>query len=208
MRKFLTYFLTIWALSVVAIVSVAGLRGSKSTKPPLEVFPDMDRQPKLRPQTTTRFAGFADGQSSRLPVAGTVSRESARELTAAVTGKNADGSWVDAMPATVTREFVERGRNRYNIYCAPCHGIAGDGNGVTTKFGMGNVAKFHDERLIRMADGEIYNTISNGKNLMLPYADKLVPEDRWAVVAYVRALQLSRLGKKEEIPDAVKATLK
>lgn len=208
MRKFLIFFLSIWALAVVAIVSVAGLRGGLSRKPPLEVFPDMDRQPKLRPQTTAGFAGFSDGLSSRLPVAGTVSRESFREADEFSIGKKADGSWVDAIPVTVSRELVQRGRERYDIYCAPCHGLAGDGNGVTTKFGMAAVAKLHDERLIKMADGEIFNTISNGKNLMLPYADKLDPRDRWAVIAYVRALQLSRLGKKEEIPDAVRATLK
>jgi mono/diheme cytochrome c family protein len=208
MRKFLTYFLALWALSVVAIVSVAGLRGGLSRKPPLEVFPDMDRQPKLRPQTTAAFAGFADGQSSRLHVPGTVSREAAREMDGFNSGKNADGSWVDAMPVKVTAELVARGRERYTIYCTPCHGAAGDGNGVTTKFGMAAVAKMHDERLIKMADGEIFNTISNGKNLMLPYADKLDAQDRWAVIAYVRALQLSRLGKKEEIPDAVRANLK
>jgi len=208
MRKFLTYFFALWVLALVTGVSVAGLRGSLSRKPPLEVFPDMDRQPKLRPQTTTKFAGFADGLSSRLPVAGTVARESARELGEFQTGKKADGAWVDAMPVAVNRVFVQRGRERFGIYCAPCHGAAGDGNGVTTKFGMAAVAKLHDERLIKMSDGEIFNTISNGKNLMLPYADKLDPQDRWAVVAYVRALQLSRLGKKEEIPDAVRSTLK
>lgn len=208
MRKFLTYFFTFWILAVVAIVSVAGLRGGLSRKPPIEVFPDMDRQPKLRPQTTTKFGAFADGQSSRLHVPGTVSREAARELDGFQTGKNADGSWVDAMPVKVSAELVSRGRERYNIYCTPCHGASGDGNGVTTKFGMANVAKLHDERLIKMADGEIYNTIANGKNLMLPYGDKLDPQDRWAVVAYVRTLQISRLGKKEEIPDAVRANLK
>ena len=208
MRTFLTYFFSLWVLALVTGVSIAGLRGSTSRKPPLEVFDDMDRQPKLRPQTTVKFSGFTDGLSSRLPVAGTVAREASRELGEFQTGKKADGAWVDAMPVTVNRELLQRGRERYGIYCAPCHGAAGDGNGVTTKFGMAAVAKLHDERLIKMADGEIFNTISNGKNLMLPYADKLEAKDRWAVIAYVRALQLSRLGKKEEIPDAVRSTLK
>jgi mono/diheme cytochrome c family protein len=208
MRKFLVYFLTFWALAVVTVVSVAGLRGGLSRKPPLEVFPDMDRQPKLRPQTVAKFAGFADGQSSRAHVAGAVSREAAAAADETTTGKKSDGAWVDASPVLVTRELVNRGRERYGIYCAPCHGLSGDGNGVTTKFGMAAVAKLHDERLIKMSDGEIFNTITYGKNLMYPYADKLDPKDRWAVVSYVRALQLSRLGKKEEIPDAVRATLK
>lgn len=208
MRKFLAYFFTLWALGVVAVLGVAGLRGSTSRRPPIEVWPDMDRQPKLRPQTTAKFAGFADGLSSRLPVAGTVARGSAWEANEFNTGKKADGSFADAMPVAVDAELVRRGRERYGIYCAPCHGAAGDGNGVTTKFGMAAVAKLHDERLIKMGDGEIFNTITNGKNLMGPYGDKLDPRDRWAVVSYVRVLQLSRLGKKEEIPDAVRATLK
>jgi len=208
MRKFLVYFLLVWGLVVVAGVSIMGFRGGLSRKPPLEVFPDMDRQPKLRPQTVAGFAGFADGKSSRLHPAGTVSREAARELDETATGKKADGSFVDANPVAVTAELLARGRQRYDIYCSPCHGLAGDGNGVTTKFGMAAVAKLHDDRLIKMADGEIFNTITHGKNLMYPYADKLTPRDRWAVVSYVRALQVSRLGKKEEIPDAVRAGLK
>jgi mono/diheme cytochrome c family protein len=208
MRKFLVYFFTVWALVVVTVVGIAGLRGSKSTKPPLEVFPDMDRQPKLRPQTTAKFAGFADGLSSRQHVAGTVARGAGFEASELNTGRKADGSWADAAPVTVDAQLLARGRERYDIYCLPCHGAAGDGNGITTKFGMAAVAKLHDERLVRMADGEIFNTITYGKNLMGPYADKLEISDRWAVVAYVRALQLTRLGKKEDIPDAVRASLK
>lgn len=207
MRKFLVYFFAAWALAVVTVVSIAGFRGDRSRKPPIELFPDMDRQPKLRPQTTTRFAAFADGLSSRLSVPGTVSRESARENDPMHTGKTADGAFVEAIPVPVTLEFVRRGRERYDIYCAPCHGAGGDGNGVTTKFGMAAVAKLHDERLITMTDGEIFQTITAGKNLMGPYADKLEPADRWAVIAYVRALQLSRLGRKDDIPEAVRATL-
>ncbi len=208
MRPFLVYFFTFWALAVAATVGIAGLQGSKSRKPPIEIFPDMDRQPKLRPQTTTKFAAFTDGQSSRLPVAGTISRGSGYEANELNTGKKADGSFTDAMPVPVSREFVRRGQERFGIYCSPCHGAAGDGNGVTTKFGMAGVAKLNDERLIKMADGEIFNTITIGKNLMGSYGDKLDVQDRWAVIAYVRVLQLSRLGKKEEIPDAVRATLK
>lgn len=208
MRKFLVYFFSFWGLTVVVGLSVLGLRGSISRKPPVEVFADMDHQPKLRPQTVTKFAGFADGLTSRLPVAGTISRDSAWELNPFNTGKTSDGGWVDAMPVPVTHELVKRGRERYDIYCTPCHGAAGDGNGVTTQFGMAAVAKLHDERLIKMSDGEIFNTITLGKNLMGPYGEKLEPQDRWAVISYVRALQLSRLGKKEEIPDAVQANLK
>ncbi len=209
MRKFLLYFFSIWAVAVVGIIAVAGFRGAKTTRTPIEIFDDMDRMPKLRPQTVTKFAGFADGQSSRLPVPGTVARGSTFEDSGFNTGKKADGiSFVEANPAKLTAEFLKRGQDRYTIYCQPCHSAIGDGKGITTKFGMANVASLHDERIIKLADGEIFNTITNGKNLMGPYADKLDVADRWAVVSYVRSLQLSRLGKKEEIPDAVRTTLK
>lgn len=208
MKKFILYFLSLWAVAVLAILSVAGFRGTMTTRRPFEIFPDMDHMPKLRPQTTTKFAQFANGQSSRTAVPGTIARDSAYQDTPLVTGKKADGSFVDAMPVKVTAELLKRGQDRFTIYCQPCHSAVGDGKGITTKFGMANVANLHDERIIKMADGEIFNTISQGKNLMGSYADKLEVNDRWAVISYVRSLQLSRLGKKEEIPDAVRATLK
>jgi len=132
MQKFLAYFFTFWVLAVAAVVGVAGLRGSTSRRPPIEIWPDMDRQPKLRPQTTANFAGFADGLSSRLPVAGTIARGSAWEANEFNTGKKADGSFAEAMPVAVNAELVRRGKERFGIYCAPCHGAAGDGNGVSS----------------------------------------------------------------------------
>jgi len=208
MRKFLAIFFTFWALAVIAGVSVLGFRGAISRKPPIEIFPDMDRQAKLRPQTTTKFGAWADGQSSRLPVTGTVARGSAFEDNEKNTGKKADGAFTEVIPVPVNAQFVKRGQERFTIYCQPCHGALGDGKGITSKFGMAATANLHQERLIKAPDGEIFNTITNGKNLMGPYGDKLDPRNRWAVVSYVRVLQLSRLGKKEEIPDAVRATLK
>lgn len=208
MKRFILYFLSVWAVAVIAIVVVAGFRDAKTTRRPFEIFSDMDHMPKLRPQTTVKFARFADGQSSRLPIVGTVARGSAYEDTPFNTGKKADGAFVEAIPAKITAEMLKRGQDRFTIYCQPCHGAAGDGKGITTKFGMANVANLHDERLVKLADGEIFNTLSQGKNLMGSYADKLGVSDRWAVISYVRSLQLSRLGKKEEIPDAIRATLK
>lgn len=208
MRKFILYFLSVWAIAVIAVLAVAGLRGTMTTRRPIEVFSDMDHMPKLRPQTTTKFAGFANGQSSRLPVVGTVARGATYQETPLNTGKKADGAFVEANPMNITAELLKRGQDRYSIYCQPCHSAAGDGKGITTKFGMANVANFHDERLIKLTDGEIFQTVSVGKGLMGGYGDKLRVEDRWAVIAYVRALQLSRLGKKEEIPDAIRSTLK
>lgn len=200
MGTFLKYFLTLWLLAVVAVVSIAGFRGSTSRKPPIEIFPDMDRQPKLRPQTTTAFAGFADGQSSRLHVSGTVARGSAYEENELNTGKGADGKLVEANPMKVDAQFLKRGQERYGIYCQPCHGALGDGKGITSKYGMGNVANLHQERLVKAPDGEIFQTLSYGKSTMLGYAAQIPVTDRWAIVSYVRVLQLSRLGTKDDVP--------
>ena len=101
---------------------------------------------------------------------------------------------VDAM-------LLTRGRERFDIYCAPCHGRLGDSNGITKKIGdMPAVANLHDKRIVDMPDGEIFNTISNGKNLMGAYGPLVPTEDRWAIVAYLRALQLSRLGSLDDLP--------
>ena len=123
-------------------------------------------------------------------------------------GKNAAGAFVAGMPGglTIDLKFLERGRDRYQIYCTPCHGAAGDGNGITRRYGMGATPTYHDPRLRTMPEGELYNTIANGKNTMMGYADKLVPDDRWAVVAYVRALQRAQLGAAADVTDAAAKT--
>lgn len=199
------YIVTIFV--VVALVSVLGFRGTKFTSPPLDVFPEwafpgMKYQPKYRAQGESAF--FADGRADRSPVAHTVARGMLRDDDALYLGKDGAGAFVRGFPAAVKVDvkFIERGRDRYSIYCQPCHGALGDGNGVTKRYGMGATPSYHDDRLRSMAEGELYNTISNGKNTMLPYADKLVPEDRWAVVAYVRALQRAQQGKPGDVIDA------
>jgi mono/diheme cytochrome c family protein len=193
----------------VLIFSIFGLRGTKFTSPPIDVFPEwafpsMRQQPKYRPQASSEF--FADGRADRMPVEHTVMRGMLREDDGLNRGKDASGSFVRGFPASLTVDvkFVERGRDRYTIYCLPCHGAVGDGQGITKQYGMGATPTYHDERLRKMAEGEIFNTITNGspnKN-MLPYADKLVPEDRWAVVAYVRALQRAQQGTAADVTDA------
>lgn len=206
MRGFLYFCLGFLALSLVTF-AIAGKRGSLSRKPPLEIIPDMDRQPKVRPQTASGF--FADGLGSRLPVAGTVSRDSHYQdlpvNTGHVTGAT---NFVDVNPMKVDELVMARGKERYTISCQVCHGPVGDGNGVTKKLGMAVVANLHDKRIVQMPDGELFHIITHGRNNMGPYGDKVVPEDRWAIVAYVRALQLARLGTAEDVPAAQRATLK
>ena len=197
---------------VVLGVSILGLRGTKFTSAPMDVFPEwafpgMKHQPKPYAQGTSAF--FADGRADRMPVAGTVQRGMLRDDEHLDHGKTATGAFARGFPEVlpVDFKFMERGKDRFTIYCAPCHGALGDGNGITKKYGMGATPSFHDDRLRQIAEGEIYQTITNGKNNMLSYADKLVPADRWAVIAYVRALQRAQSGTAADVPAAHKSEL-
>ena len=155
------YFFAIYVLIIIAVVSIAGLRGSYSTKPPLEVFPDMDRQNKLRPQAANGF--FASGRTSQPYVEGTIARGMPYQDLPVNTGRvSGTTNFVATIPVAINETLLERGRQRFDINCSPCHGAAGDGKGITTKYGMVAVANFHDPRLVKMRAGEIFDTITNG----------------------------------------------
>lgn len=208
----------ITALAVVLVVSIFGFRGTKFSHPPMDVFPEwafpaMRKQSKVKPQTESKF--FADGRADRpLPVGvvpanfGPLGKPLQTD-SHLVTGKLADGSFAAGFPQSieVNRQFLEHGRERYTIYCAPCHGALGDGNGITKQYGMGATPTYHDDRLRNISEGEILNTILHGKGNMLPYADKLSIEDRWAVIAYVRALQRAHNGTVADVPAAHKSEI-
>ncbi len=200
------------AFLCVALVSILGFRGMTSTKPPKEVFPDtffpeMSRQAKFKPQAATPF--FADGRTDRPLPAGVVPRGELREDDFLYQGKNANGEFARGFPEEIliNAQLMARGQERYNIYCLPCHGALGDGNGITKSYGMGATPTYHDDRLRQMPEGEIFNTITHGKNTMMSYADKLAPQDRWAVIAYVRALQRAAHGTPDDVPPSHKPEL-
>lgn len=201
------YLVLGFILLCAVVVSVAGFRGGTSRRPPIEVFPDMDRQPKLRPQTLNSF--FADGSSSRPPVPGTVARGARYEDMPANTGRiPGTTNFVETIPVPITAQLLARGQQRYQINCSPCHGALGDGNGITKKYGMVAVKNLHEPPIVRQPDGEIFNTITYGKNLMGAYGPNVPIEDRWGIIAYLRALQRSRLGTIEDVPEPLRATLK
>ena len=196
---------------VVLAVSILGVRGRTFTKPPMDVFPEwlfpgMKQQPKLVQQTASAF--FADGRSDRVAPPNTVASsygpagQPLKDDDFLYRGKLADGSFARGFPPAlrVDMKLLERGRDRFTIYCSPCHGAVGDGQGITKKYGMGAVPTYHDDRIRAMAEGEIFNTITNGKGQMNPYSDKLAPADRWAVIAYVRALQRAQTGTVADVP--------
>lgn len=225
----LRYFFAIFALAVVVVLAMAGFRGAKSTRAPIEIFPDMDHQPKVKAQTRSEF--FADGVAARKPVEGTVPLGFAMPQHKPVDGSTGGGgspynqivfsgtpgyadtgkmgdNWGTGIPMEVTADFMARGQQRYGIYCAVCHGATGAGDGIAQKFGVATVQSVIQERIRVMSDGEIFNTISHGKNTMLGYGDRIQVPDRWAIVAYVRALQKSQGGATlNDVPAAERAKL-
>jgi mono/diheme cytochrome c family protein len=217
MRYFL-HFVLVVLVGVAAGVGIAGFQGRMSRKPPIEVFPDMDRQLKLRPEQPNDF--FPNGLSSQLPPAGTIARGEPLQTTSGKvwafedapvnTGRAAGTTnFIETNPLPMTSALLQRGRQRFDIYCTPCHGALGDGNGITKKLGvMPTVANLQDKRIVEMTDGEIFNTITHGKSTMGAYGPLMPVADRWAVIAYLRALQLSQLGAVDDLPPDEQAALK
>ena len=211
------YFLLLYVFCVVAVMVIAGKRGSTSRRPPIEIFSDMDRQPKLRPQTVNAF--FRDGMSSQPHPAGTIPQtqpilvgdrevypfEDSPVTTGLVTGTT---NFIELNPFPITAQLLARGQHNFQISCAPCHSALGDGNGVPKKIGaMAVVGNLHDKRIVELTDGEVFHIISHGKGLMQGYAANIGISDRWAVVAYLRALQLSRLASTNDVPESARAGL-
>ena len=192
-------------LVVLALVSAVGLsgcaRGCTSSRPPIHLNPSMDDQPKVLPQTASSF--FRNGSAMREPVPGTVPIGGLKEDTAFFTGKGADGQFVATIPVPVDKTLTERGHARYQIYCQPCHDARGDGKGILFQRGNVPTASFHQEKVLKYADGEIFDVITNGRGLMPGYRWPIPPADRWAIVAYVRALERERLEHGTTAPDGV-----
>ena len=218
------WFFLILLLFSVMVAAAIGRRGEKFTAPPLEIFPDMDRQYKLKYQKPSGM--FADGQGARKPVEGTVpigfelpeGKERAADGTAVAkygwkhaddyynTGRFGD-FYGEGFPEeiTVDEALLKRGKQRFQIYCTPCHGESGNGAGSVSKHWIGfpPTANLLGELPMVIPEGQIFDTITNGKGLMGPYNGTITVADRWAIVAYVRALQFSSSAKYD---GEVKAT--
>lgn len=212
----LKYFFLSYIFVAAIVVAAFGTRGHKFELPPLEVFPDMDHQAKIKFQAKSDF--FADGLGGRHPVAHTVpmgfevpakpasdpayvppAYGFTNGLDYYSTGKIGD-FYGDGLPKEleITKALIERGERQFNINCAICHGASGNGKGVTSKFGILTAFNFHQAGATDPTnagayrpDGAIFDVITNGKGLMGPYGGNLVVRDRWAIVAYIRALQLA-----------------
>lgn len=221
-------FFLVFFLASIVIVAICGFRGEHSPRTPWEIFPDMVRQQKIRAQSPVDF--FADGRGPRLPIADTVpigyeipkpQQKTPAGVPSAVnaprpetagnriafsggtdyynTGKMGN-NWGTGIPIPVTEQLMQRGQQRFNVNCSVCHGLTAAGNGVAKQYGLNTVATLQDDRIRKMADGEIFNTITNGKNTMMSYGGNVPVADRWAIIAYLRALQRSQNAAAADIP--------
>ena len=214
------WVLLVLALVVAGVVSQLGPRRTVSDRRPLMLVPDMDFQPRYNAQAAGPF--FADGRAMRTPPAGTVPFGGAdydsdagsprqnpdflKEDDAYYRGKRG-ASWVNQNPLKVDMSLLRRGQDRYEIFCAPCHGSTGTGKGIMTEYGMVGVASITDALHVLMPDGEYFNVISNGKGRMMGYAPQIKVRDRWAIVAYLRALMRSQNATLSDVPESQRGEL-
>ncbi len=166
---------------------------------------DMHDQPKYQPLEASAF--FADGRASRPVVPGTVARGQLREDSRLYAGRDSAGSFVEEVPFSVTRAVLDRGHERYDIYCSPCHDRVGNGNGMIVQRGFKRPPSLHEERLRDTPDGYFFQVVTEGFGAMKGYAAQVPPRDRWAIVAYIRALQLSQHAVLAEWPLETRAEL-
>ncbi len=183
-----------WSLPL-AIIALASLTACRQ---------DMHDQPRYKPLAASDF--FADHRSARPAVEGTVARGHLRIDEARFTGK-ISGEDIDQFPIPIDRDGIERGRTRFNIYCTPCHGRLGDGNGMVVLRGYRQAASYYSDKLMKAPVGHFFDVITNGFGAMPSYASRIVPDDRWRITAYIRALQFSESAKITDVPADQRQTL-
>lgn len=177
-----------WQPAVLAVLATATLIGCRQ---------DMHDQAKIEPYEASDF--FADGVGSRVPPTHTISRGALQADEAFHTGYEADGTIVAELPMELTPELLERGEQRYNIFCSPCHARTGAGNGMIVERGFAQPPSYHEQRLREMQIGYFFDVASNGYGLMSGYKAQIKPEDRWAIAAWIRVLQFSRNAPVEAL---------
>jgi cytochrome c553 len=158
---------------------------------------DMHDAPRYDPLERSTF--FRDGQASRMAVANTVARGQLREDEHLYTGR-VGGQLATEFPMPITMEVMQRGRERFTVFCSPCHGATGVGNGMIVQRGFRQPPSYHEERLVNAPPGYLFDVMTNGFGAMQDYAAQVPVADRWAIAAYIRALQLSRRGTVDDVP--------
>ena len=166
---------------------------------------DMHNQPRYKPLAESAF--FPDHRAARPAVDGTVARGHLKIDSARYTGKF-NGEDIDQFPIPITRADIERGRDRFNIYCTPCHGRLGDGNGMVVLRGFRQAASYYTDKLMKAPVGHFFDVMTNGFGAMPSYASRVETDDRWRIIAYIRALQLSESAKLSDVPPDQRQNLR
>jgi len=192
------FLLTVFIVAGLFIVNGC-FRGLPSDKPPIHLNPNMDKQPKYKAQEASAF--FEDGSVMRLNIEGTVARGELREDLEFFTGKDSRGEFINRSPVKLDLELLKRGRERYDIFCSPCHSRVGDGRGMVVKRGLMPPPSFHDERIVAYPDGQYFDVITNGIRNMPSYSYQIPVHDRWAIIAFMRALQRSQNANRSDLPS-------
>jgi hypothetical protein len=191
--------------AAAAAIALAGCSGTTSRQPPIIVFPDMRFQGRYDPQERSQF--FSDHRASRQPVPGTVARGQLNEDDVLFTGV-VNNQYVGRNPVTITEDVMHTGQRRFNTYCSPCHDRTGHGRGVVAQRSIWIPTNLHEVRVKGFNDGEIFNVITHGRRTMPSYRFQITEQDRWAIVAYVRALQRTTSGTLDDVPADQRAGLK
>jgi len=200
------------SVALVPLALIARARVVTSPNPRVHLIFDMDNQPKFRAQAANPL--FADGRAMRPPVPGTVRFGDGAGDPALTEGREGE-SWIGAMPVAVTPQLLQRGRERYDVFCSPCHGLSGYGNGPVAvradalqEGTWTPPSSLHTDLVRQRPDGHLYNTVKNGIRNMPAYGAQIPVADRWAIVAYVRALQLSQNGAVSDVPAELRGSLR
>jgi cytochrome c5 len=188
-----------------AALILAGCGGGTSRQTPVQVFPDMRKQGKYKPQMERPF--FSDHRVDRMPVEGTVAVGHLKEDDAYFTGI-VNKQYIGKNPEKITPELLELGQRRFNTYCSPCHDRTGQGRGVVGQRAIWIASNLTEDRIKQYNDGEIFDVITHGRRSMPQYRFQITEHDRWAIIAYVRALQRATMATPDEVPADVRSSLK
>jgi hypothetical protein len=195
-------------LLLAGVLSVTSCAGSTSREPQIQIFNDMRQQPKFQPQSPAEFQSWADGRSERRPIVGTIPRgqfEGSDEIF--YTGVS-NGNYITTNPLKITPAVLELGQMRFNTYCQPCHGRLANGKGIVgVRAATWIASSLVDDRVMAFVDGDFFDVISHGRRSMPAYRYQITASDRWAIIAYVRALQRASHATIEDVPQDLRSEL-
>jgi mono/diheme cytochrome c family protein len=191
-----------------AVALLSSCTGAMSRKPQYQFLNDMRQQPKYEPQGESDFGAFHDGRADRRPVAGTIARGQLKFEDDPFNTGQVNGMYVGQNPLKLTAETLELGQQRFNTYCSPCHGRAGNGKGIVGARTNWIASSLVEDRVKEFSDGDIFDVITHGRRSMPSYRFQITEHDRWAIIGYVRALQRTTSGTIEDVPQQLRSELR